>query len=175
MGGRTILARQIERLAPQVTRIVLNANADPARFAAHGLPVIADTMPHAGPLAGILAALDFAFAQISGLEWVLTVPGDVPFLPPDLVSRLHAARRSMGAALACAASQGRTHPVIALWPVTLREALRRAMVEQDVRRVGAFTSAHACAIAEWTAIPLDPFFNINTPEDLAEANRLAAL
>ena len=174
IGGSTVLARLIARLSPGVGRMVLNTNGDPGLFAGLGLTVIADSLPdHPGPLAGILAALEWAAAQGSGTEWVVTVPCDTPFLPTDLAERLHAARIRDGAVLACAASAGRTHPVAALWPVILAPALRQAIVEQGVRKVSRFTDRYSRAIANWGTDPVDPFFNVNTSEDLAEAQRLA--
>ena len=174
IGGSTVLARLIARLSPGVGRMVLNTNGDPGLFAGLGLTVIADSLPdHPGPLAGILAALEWAAAQGSGTEWVVTVPCDTPFLPTDLAERLHAARIRDGAVLACAASAGRTHPVAALWPVILAPALRQAIVEQGVRKVSRFTDRYSRSIANWGTDPVDPFFNVNTSEDLAEAQRLA--
>jgi molybdopterin-guanine dinucleotide biosynthesis protein A len=175
VGGRTVLDRLVDRVAPQVTQLIVNANDDPRRFEGLGLPVVADSLPgHLGPLAGVLAALDWTAESEPGIEWVVTVPGDAPFLPPDLVARLHAGRRRDGAALACASSYGRTHPVIALWPVSIRGELRSAVAEQDIRRIDRFTGRYTCAVEEWPTQPADPFFNVNTPEDLAEADRLVA-
>jgi len=171
-----VLARLADRLAPSVTRLIVNANDDPARFASLGLPVVPDCLPdHLGPLAGVLTALEWVARTDPSIEWVVTVPGDTPFLPVDLVQRLHAARIRETALMACAASLGRTHPVAGLWPVAIRHDLRSALVDQDIRGVGRFTGRYACAIEHWAAEPLDPFFNINTPEDLAEADRLAIL
>jgi molybdenum cofactor guanylyltransferase len=173
VGSRTVLARIIERVSPQVRSLVINANDDPARFDAFGLPVVADSLPdHPGPLAGVLAALEWAIRSDPGVVWVLTVPGDAPFLPRDLVSRLHTERERRGADFACAASQGRTHPVVALWPVSVRDELRQAVAHDGVRRLDAFTNRRAAEV-EWSAIPADPFFNLNAPDDLMEANRLA--
>lgn len=172
VGGRTILARQIDCLTPQVARIIISANDDPARFAHHGLPVVPDTVAdRAGPLAGILAVLDWVFVHAPGVDRAVTIPGDAPFIPPDLVARLHAAR--CGATVVCAASNGRTHPVVALWPVSLRDTLRHALLAQGMRRVGTFAETQHCAIANFPATPVDPFFNVNTPGDVAEADRLA--
>lgn len=174
VGGRTVLARLIERLSPQVARLILNANQDPARFAPFGLPVVPDGLPgHPGPLAGVLAALDWAAAHGAGAEWVVTVPGDCPFIPLDLAARLHAARAREGAQLAAAASGGRTHPVIGLWPVALQAELRHALVAEDTRKIDAFTGRYRHATVSWPAAPVDPFFNVNTPGDLAEADRIA--
>jgi molybdenum cofactor guanylyltransferase len=176
VGGRTVLDRLIDRLAPQVTRLVLNANDDPGRFHGLGLPIVADTLPdHPGPLAGVLAALEWTALSDPAIEWVVTVPGDAPFVPRDLVRRLHAERQRDNAIFACAASQGRTHPVAALWPVSVRDALRRAVAEDGIRKVDAFTQRHRCSVVAWPAEPVDPFFNVNTPEDLTEADRLVAI
>lgn len=164
--GRPILAHIVERLSPQCGYLLLNANGDLSRFAAFGLPVVPDeAAQQAGPLAGLLAALDHAAAIRPQARDVLTVPGDTPFLPRDLRARLGEARQEAGAAIACAASGGRTHPVVALWPVRLRGDLRRALAEGE-RAVARFARRYPLAIAQWPAEP-DPFHNVNTPEDLA--------
>ncbi len=176
IGGTTILSRVLERMKPQCTRLILNANGDPARFADTGLPVIADDVPDfAGPLAGILAGLDWAAANAPGVKYVASVPGDCPFLPDDLVERLHQARRNMGAGvpLACARSGEWRHPVVGLWPLALREDLRKALVEEDMRKIEVWTARHGVAVADWPDQPVDPFFNVNTPEDAAHAERIA--
>jgi molybdenum cofactor guanylyltransferase len=174
--GRTILARVIARLAPQCDGLILNANGDPARFAAFGLPVIADDVAdYPGPLAGILAALDWMAAKRPEVKYVLSAAADCPFLPRDLVTRLAAAREEQGAELAVAASDGQTHPVIGLWSVRLREELRHALVKEDIRKIDRWTARYKLATVNWPAAPLDPFFNANTVEDIAEAERLAAL
>jgi molybdopterin-guanine dinucleotide biosynthesis protein A len=175
IGGRTILARVIDRLTPQCTRLILNANGDPGRFADTGLPVIPDDMPDfAGPLAGVLAGLDWAAAHAPGIEYVASVPGDCPFLPRDLVARLHQARADARQPLACARSGEWRHPVVALWRVSLRDDLRRAVREEGLRKIEIWTARHGIALADWPAEPVDPFFNVNTPEDAAAAERLAA-
>lgn len=176
IGGQTILQRTLARLTPQVSGIVLNANGDPARFASFGLPVVADSVPDfAGPLAGILAGLDWVAANRPGIEWIVSVPGDCPFLPRDLVARLHAARGAEGTPLACAHSGDWRHPVVGLWPVALREDLRRAITVEDLRKIEVWTARHGVALADWPVEPVDPFFNVNTPEDVEQATRLAAL
>jgi molybdopterin-guanine dinucleotide biosynthesis protein A len=176
IGGRPILARVIARLAPQCDGLILNANGDPARFASFGLPVIADTVENfPGPLAGILAALDWAAINRPGVEFILSAAGDCPFLPRDLVARLHQARVAEGAQLAVAASDGQSHPVIGLWSVGLREELRHALVVEDIRKIDRWTARYKLATVEWPADPLDPFFNANTIDDIAAAERLAAL
>ena len=174
IGGETILERVLARLGPQCERIILNANGDPARFARFGLPVIADDIPDfAGPLAGILAGLDWAAKHASEVEWIASMPGDCPFVPRDLVARLHAARSKAGTPLACAKSGDWRHPVAGLWPVSLRSELRRALIEEGLHKIEVWTSRHGVALAEWSDRPADPFFNVNRPEDLAEAERIA--
>ena len=175
IGGASILLRVIERMTPQCAGLVLNANGDPARFSAFELPVIPDQVPDfAGPLAGILAGLDWTARASPATEWVVSVPGDCPFLPRDLVARLHAARIAAGLPLACARSGEWRHPVVALWPVALRGDLRRALFEQDLHKIEVFTARYGVALAEWPDKPADPFFNVNRPEDLAAAVDIAA-
>jgi len=176
IGGVTILDRVLATLSAQTTGIIINANGDPKRFADTGCTVVPDNVEgHPGPLAGILAGLDWLAAQNNGIEWLVSVPGDCPFLPDDLVERLHAARRQMGAGvpLACARSGEWRHPVVGLWPLALREDLRKALVEQDLRKIEVWTARHGIAIADWPVEPVDPFFNVNTKEDAAEAERIA--
>jgi molybdopterin-guanine dinucleotide biosynthesis protein A len=176
IGSQTILARVLARLEPQCECLLLSANGDPLRFASFGLPVIADgVMQHPGPLAGILAGLDWAAAHRPDAQWILSAPGDCPFLPRDLVVRLRQAVSAQGAELAVAASQGRSHPVIGLWKIALRDALREALLVERLRKVQGWTARYRVATVAWPAEPVDPFFNVNTVEDLAEAERLAAL
>jgi molybdopterin-guanine dinucleotide biosynthesis protein A len=176
IGGRMILDHVIERLEPQCEALVLNANGEPARFARFALPVIPDTVEdYPGPLAGVLAGLDWAAANRPDAEWVVSVAGDCPFLPRDLVARLHEARMAEHAQLAVAASGGRTHPVIGLWSVGLREELRHALVGEGIRKIDRWTARYRLATMSWPVEPVDPFFNANTVEDLAEAERLAGM
>jgi molybdenum cofactor guanylyltransferase len=175
VGGTTILQRVLACLKPQCNRVVINANGDPTRYADTGLPVVADSVPDfAGPLAGILAGLDWAAANAPGHEWLLSVPGDCPFLPNNLVSRLHEARIAAGVHLACARSGEWRHPVVGIWPVSLCEDLRHALVEENLHKIELWTARHGIAIADWPDKPLDPFFNVNTPEDAARAETLSA-
>lgn len=174
LGGRPLLAHVVARLEPQCVGLLLNANGDPARFAGHGLPVAADSIPgFAGPLAGVLAGLDWLATHRPELQWLVTGAADTPFLPPDLVERLHHARRAAGSRLACAASAGRVHHAIGLWPVTLREDLRERL-QAGERRVGAFAARHGATPVDWPDRPIDPFFNVNTPEDRAAAEAMLA-
>jgi len=176
IGGRTILERVIARLKPQCDGLILNANGDPARFSAFGLPVISDNVADfPGPLAGILAALDWTAANRPDAKWILSAAADCPFLPRDLVTRLYQALEAQNAQLAVVASGGQTHPVIGLWSVSLREELRHALVVEDIRKIDRWTARYRLATVSWPTTPLDPFFNANTVEDIAEAERLAAL
>jgi molybdenum cofactor guanylyltransferase len=175
LGGRTLLARVVERLRPQVAALVLNANGDPARFAGLGLPVVADEVPDfAGPLAGVLAGLDWTAAHRPDLSHVASVATDAPFLPRDLVARLVAALKEADADLACAASGGRAHPVFGLWPVRLKEDLRAALLAEGIRKVDLWTARHKLVTVPFADRPVDPFFNANRPEDLETAAALVA-
>lgn len=176
IGGRTILERAIARLSPQCDGLILNANGDPARFKAYELPVIPDSVADfPGPLAGILAALDWAAVNRPEVSLMLSAAADCPFLPRDLVSHLHEALAQQKAQLAVAASGGQSHPVIGLWSVALRDELRHALVVEDVRKIDRWTARYNVATVTWPTVPLDPFFNANTMDDIAEAERLAAL
>lgn len=176
IGGRTMLEHVIERLGPQCDGLVLNANGDPVRFARFGLPVVADTIEgYPGPLAGMLAALDWTADNRPDVEWVVSAAGDCPFLPRDLVARLQRARMTEGADLAVASSGGQAHPVIGLWKVALRDELRHALTNEGLRKIDRWTTRYGLATVSWPAEPVDPFFNANTVDDLAEAERLAAL
>jgi molybdopterin-guanine dinucleotide biosynthesis protein A len=171
LHGETLLARVIARVKPQVQSLVLNANGDPARFAAFKLPVVPDSVPgFPGPLAGVLTGLEWALANAKDISWVASFPSDAPFLPRDLVARL--AEAAQGADMACAASGGRRHPVAGLWPVALARGLRRAVVNEGLRKVEDWTGRFNVAVVDYPLAPFDPFFNANTPEDLAEAERI---
>ncbi len=173
LGGGTILERIIAVARPQVGPLLLNANGDPQRFAAFGLPVAADVVEgYAGPLAGVLTGLDWARVNAPGAVWLASFATDAPFLPGDLVARLLKAVTVEGADLACARSAGQDHPVFGLWPLRLADELRRAMLEEGVRKVDAWTSRYRLAIADFAVEPVDPFFNTNRPDDLSEAERL---
>ena len=173
LGGITLLERVIGRLRPQVDTLVLNANGDPGRFAKFGLPVVPDSAPDfAGPLAGVLAGLDWAASQRPDCPYVVSVATDAPFLPVDLVARLAEGLDDAHADLACAASDGRAHPVFGLWPVRLREDLRRAVIKEGIRKVDLWTARHKLATVPFADQPVDPFFNANRPEDFAAAEAL---
>ena len=171
--GRPILARLVERLAPQCAALLLNANGDAARFVSFGLPVIEDEIGgFAGPLAGVLAGMDYAATRFPSAQNLLSVPADTPFIPADLAARLEAARDASGARIAVAASAGRSHHAVALWPLALADDLRQVL-SQGERRVSGFIARYENAEADWPAEAYDPFFNVNRPEDLSEAEALA--
>jgi len=173
LGDRSILAHVIERARPQVSALLLNANGDPARFSGFGLPVAADAVEgFAGPLAGVLTGMTWARANRPDLPWIATIATDTPFFPRDLVARLLTAIERESADLACAASDGRAHPVFGLWPARLAADLRRAMLEEEIRKVDVWTARHRLIEVAFPADAIDPFFNANRPEDLAEAERL---
>jgi len=175
LGFEPLLAHVIARAEPQVEMAIISANGDPHRFAGFEMPVVADPVSgHVGPLAGVLAGLEFAARYRPDCGWVASIPTDTPFLPADLVARLKAAVSEEGADMACAASGGRPHPVFGLWPVALADALRTALAEEEVRKVDVFTARYKLAVAEFPTDPFDPFFNVNTPEDLARAEALLA-
>ncbi len=176
LAGKPILAHVIERVRRQVGPLMLNANGDAARFAAFDLPIAPDVVEgYAGPLAGILTGMEWAAKEAPECAWLASFATDAPFLPEDLVARMAHSIVDEGADMARAASNGRAHPVFALWPVALRAALRQAMVEEDMRKVDGWTGRYKVATVEFAARPHDPFFNANRPEDFAEAERLIAL
>jgi molybdenum cofactor guanylyltransferase len=161
--GKTVLGSILHRLGTR--RIAINANGDPARFARFGLPVLPDPIEgQPGPLAGVLAAMKWAET-----DYVVTVPSDAPFLPRDLIEQLAAARDAAGTDIAVAASGGRVHPVAALWPARLGPALSRAIVDEGLRKVERWIARYSAVEVVFPSDPVDPFFNINRPEDLAEA------
>jgi molybdenum cofactor guanylyltransferase len=173
LAGKTLLARLIERAAPQVGPVMLNANGDPSRFASFGLPVMADVVgDYAGPLAGVLTGLEWAAEHAPGCDWVASFACDAPFMPLDLVSRLLAAVQDQKADMACARSSGRDQPVFGLWPVRLAAELRDAVVNEDIRKVDVWTARYKLAHVDFDDGPDDPFFNVNRPDDFAQAETI---
>lgn len=173
LGGRPLLDIITERLRPQVQGIILNANGDPARFAAYDLPVAPDLAPdYSGPLAGVLAGMHWARENQPEITHIVTVPGDGPFLPRDLVARLEQVCEAMGAELACVASGGQPNPVVGLWPLALYGDLHAAVTRDGIRKVDIWTARHRLGVTDFVTDPVDPFFNANTPEELAEAEAL---
>ncbi len=178
LGRGTILSSVIDRFQPQVAELALNANGDSARFSNFGLPVVSDTIPgFQGPLAGVLAGLDWAADR--GATHIVTAAADTPFPPPDLVLRLIRAAEAAAMPIALAATPDTErgtarHPTFGLWPVALRDDLRAAL-EREVRKVVAWTDTHGAAEAVFTTDPFDPFFNVNLPQDLDRARKILAL
>ncbi|WP_297615944.1 molybdenum cofactor guanylyltransferase MobA [uncultured Roseicyclus sp.] len=173
VGGRRLIDHVIDRLAPQCGGLAINANGDPARLAGFGLPVLPDSLAdHPGPLAGVLAGLDWAAAL--GATAIVTAAADTPFFPTDLVARLRAGAGPSGLCLAASPDEtGRVqrHPTFGLWPVALRDDLRAALVG-GLRKIVIWTDAHGAGQAVFDSAPFDPFFNVNTPEDILTAEAL---
>lgn len=170
LGDTTLLQHVIDRLAPQVDAVALNANGAVERFAAFGLPVLPDPISdYPGPLAGVLAGLDWAAEQ--GASHIVTAAADTPFFPADLVPQLTLAAEAQGKPIVLARTENGRHPTFGLWPVALRDDLRTAL-KDGVRKVVQWTDSHGTAMADFPVVGFDPFFNVNTPEDLAEAERL---
>ncbi len=171
LGRSTILGHVIDRLAPQVAALALNANGDRARFDGLGLPVICDSIDgFAGPLAGVLAGLDWAAGE--GASHIVTAAADTPFFPGDLVPQLQYAAETQGQPIALARTENGRHPTFGFWPVALRHDLRDAL-EGGMRKVLAWTDTHGTAFADFPTGGIDPFFNVNTPDDLIEAQKWA--
>lgn len=174
LGGKPMLARIIDRLSPQTGRIVLNANGDPTRFADFGFPVVADPVgDYAGPLAGILAGLSFAREHAPGVRYVVSVAGDTPFFPKNLVSRLRNAVPADRPVIALASSHDRLHPVFGLWPAALADDLHDWLSSGQSGKVLAFVDRHDSVEVSFDddETGMDPFFNANRPEDLETARR----
>jgi len=172
VGDDTLLQHCINRLAPQVEGMIINANGDPTRFAEYNIPIVADSITDekttfAGPLAGVLAGMEWVRENEPDVKYIVTVAGDTPFFPSDLVNVMQK-KLSEQTPLVCAATNGRGHPVFGLWPVALADDLRDAL-RAGTRKVLAWTEPHGLAFAEFPSQPLDPFFNLNKPEDLITA------
>ncbi|NQU60231.1 MAG: molybdenum cofactor guanylyltransferase MobA [Rhodospirillales bacterium] len=173
LAGRPLMDHIVERARPQVSALLINANGDPKRFEHFGLPIAADVIEgFAGPLAGVLTGMEWVLDNEPETPWLASFATDAPFVPEDLVKRLLAAAGSEDADMACATSAGRDHPVFGLWPVALAGDLRRAMIEEDMRKIDLWTARYKLARVDFAADPVDPFFNINSPDHLAEAENL---
>ncbi|MCB8823021.1 molybdenum cofactor guanylyltransferase MobA [Microvirga rosea] len=175
LDGDPLLSHVIRRLAPQCDALVLNANGDPGRFAPFKPCVISDTLPgYLGPLAGILSGLEWTALHRPDIDWIVSVPADTPFIPSNLVMRLHEARLRAGSTLVRAESAGRNHHAIGLWPVKLKTDLCHALEHEHLRSIRQWTEKYDVAEASWADTPIDPFFNVNTPEDLLTARAFLA-
>ena len=173
LGGHSLLDILIERTQDQVSQLIINANGDPKRFEAQGLQIVPDVIDgFQGPLAGVLTGLEWAVSHVPEAQWVVSFATDAPFIPLDMVERLFQSVEDDGADMACAMTNGRTHPVFALWPVRLKEDLRCAMVGEEIRKIDLWTGRYNIAHVEFSIEPLDPFFNVNRPDDLAHAETL---
>jgi molybdopterin-guanine dinucleotide biosynthesis protein A len=175
LAGQSMISRVIGRIAPQVNALSINANSDPARYEHFGLPVLPDTVSgHVGPLAGVLTGLEWA-STLPGVTHVVSAATDTPFLPLDLVARFSALAGAER--IVIARSDGNRHPVFGLWPVALRQDLAGWLATSDTMKVLAWVHRHDFAFCDFEAgedgSP-DPFFNANTPEELAEAEAFLA-
>lgn len=174
LAGKPILSHVIERIAPQVQALILNANGDPSRFQEYRLPVVKDTIEgFAGPLAGVLTGMEWIRANRPEIPWLVSVPTDAPFLPLEFVARLLEGIERDNGEMACARSGGRAHPVAGLWPVRLANELRAAMTREAIRKVDVWTARYRLVQVDFSDDPIDPFFNANRPEDLVMAERIA--
>ena len=173
LGGKTILQHAIDRATPQVSNLILNINGDPDRFSHYNLNVVSDGIGNfAGPLAGVLTGMHWVMENQPECKWIVTFPTDTPFFPMDLVSKLYGAVSDNKAELACAASGDRHHPVFGVWPVNLFAALKVAMIDNGVRKIDDWTSGYNLKAVKFEFTKIDPFFNINRPEDLQYAETL---
>ncbi len=175
LSGKTLIERVIETARPQVASLSVNTNLDPEAYRFLGLPILSDSVSgHLGPLVGVLTGMDWARANHPDCDWLVTLPCDAPFIPSNLVSRFQEEIRVNEANLACAESGDRLHPVIGLWSVSLYKSLKKAIIEDGIRKVDQWTATHRLVSVEWAAKPFDPFFNINSPQDLEFAEKVIA-
>ena len=170
LGGNTLLSYAIDVARPQVSQLILNAAGDGSRFVEFNLPVVPDVVDGSkGPLAGVLTGMEWAAHNVTNCEWIVTFPTDAPFFPNDFVERMLEKVHNKNADMACARSNERNHPVFALWPIKLAGELRRAMLEENLRKIDKWTAQYNIVNVDWSTDPYDPFFNINCPEDLEQA------
>ena len=181
LDGKPLIEHVIARVRPQVSELIINASGDPGRFSDFHLPVVADVVEgFAGPLAGVLTGLEWVSTNRPDVTWLASFAVDTPFLPFDLVDRLTEAVAREDADIACARSTDRTHPVVAVWSVRLIDDLRHALIEEDIRKIDRWTARHRIVHVDFAPVSMngdtfDPFFNINRPEDLIEAERILGL
>jgi len=175
LKGKPILDWIVARIRPQVRFLAISANGDPERFSAYKLPVLPDRLPDLGPMAGILAAMEWAYETNPTASHILTLSGDTPFLPSDLIERLSRPAFDNASDIVAAASAGQIHPTIALWPMAARTNIKKALNENKGRRVSDWLSILNHQSVAWDHLPFDPFLNVNTPDDLQEAEKIARL
>ena len=180
LAGRPLISHVLDRIGDQVSEVVINASEELDRFREYGLNIVPDISGNGevedfgGPLVGILSVLEWVPANRPAVSLVVTVPTDTPLLPLDFVDRARQVFDAEQAEFACAVSGERVHPVITLWSVELRHRLRSLVVDEGLRRADRLLEHFHVARVEYPARPIDPFFNINNPEDLAEGERLLA-
>ena len=173
LGGKTLISRIIERVSPQISTLILNANGNPNRFSDYNLPVVPDVIgDHAGPLAGVLTGMEWMRKYRPEIQWLASFPGDAPFIPLDFVIKCLKAIKRMDVEIICAKSAGRAHPVCALWSVKLADGLRSAMKNDQIRKIDKWSSNYSVYHEEFSVKPIDPFFNINSEQDLLVAEAL---
>ncbi len=173
LKGKPLISRVLDRLSPQVANLLVNANGDGSRFGFLDLPVQPDTIDgHVGPLAGVLAGMAWAKQNRPDLSHVLTVAADTPFFPEDYAQQMLAEAHSKQVEIVIAASAGRNHPVFSLWPVSLHDALHTFLADEENRKVMLFVERHRYSLAEFAFETTDPFFNVNTPQDLHRAETI---
>ena len=173
LGGKTLIERAIARGAPQTAELVINANGDPARFAAFGRTVIADSIEgFLGPLAGILSGFEWMRQNRPSARWLASFACDCPFFPRDMAPKLIAKAESENALVALAASGQRHHPVFAVWSATLPITSLGVLRDQSLRKMDDFVAGFPSTRVAFPSEPVDPFFNINTPDDLVRAEDL---
>lgn len=170
LGGKTLLRRSLDAVAPQVGPLLVNTNSEPGLFSDYKYPIVADVIDgFPGPLAGVLTAMEWALENAPDCSWVASFASDAPFLPNDLVENLMGQIVRDRADMACASSDGQVHPIFAMWPVCLAGALRTAVDQNGIRKVDSWTAHYNLTITDYDTTDGDPFFNINRPHDLAEA------
>ncbi len=182
LGNKTILEHVIEMARPQVDLLVLNANGNPSRFHSFGLPVVGDAVfdsdkavageKFAGPLAGILTGMKWTRKNAPACQWLATFPCDTPFIADDVVKRLLAVAQIPENRFACVQSNGRVHYALGLWPVSLCDQLEQALMVDGIRKTGDWVGQYSYGCADYSAVPFDPFLNINSPADLLAAQQL---
>ena len=174
LNGKLLIEHVIDRVRSQIDHLIINSNSDAHSFENFGLSVVADSIQgYAGPLAGILSGMEWVQKNASRCEWIVTFPSDAPFIPPDCVDKMRSCANKESAEIVCAASGGRTHPVCALWQVELAGDLRKAMEDEEMRKIDLWTARHLISTVEFTDQPFDPFFNINRRQDLERAEQIS--
>lgn len=173
LGGRSLLQHVITRATPQVNQLILNTNSEAVSFSEYNLPIVPDQLKgYAGPLAGLSTAMEWSKSHRPGAEWLASFACDTPFFPMELVQRLHQAATQQKAQIALAKSADRSHPVFGLWSLSLADELRHAITDEGLRKVGEWVMRYSSVYVEFSTEPFDPFFNINTPADMATAEHL---